>query len=294
MVELWPADEKLPYIPTEQILKCIDEHAEEAALIMLPGIQYYSGQLFDMPTITRYAQDRGIMVGWDLAHAAGNVDVKLHEWNVDFATWCTYKYINAGPGSIAGAFVHDRHGKVEWTDGSGGEDGEPKPVFRPRLSGWYGGDKSVRFNMAKQFQPTPGAGGFQVGNPSALDLAALSGALDMFNEAGFQNLRTKSLVLTAYAEHMLSRILEDENNTAQPAFGIITPLNPAERGAQLSVLLKEGLLDEVLAAFEAAAIICDKRKPDVIRVAPVPMYNTFVDVWRFMDVLRSAVGVSRL
>lgn len=289
MVELWPRADNL-YIPTSQILQAIDEHAAETALILLPGIQYYSGQLFDMPTITKYAQDRGIVVGWDLAHAAGNVDLKLHDWNVDFAMWCTYKYFNAGPGSIAGAFVHERHGKVEWTEG---DDGQPKPVFRPRLSGWYGGDKSVRFQMAKQFQPTPGAGGFQIGNPSALDLAALSGALSMFEKAGFQNLRNKSLLLTGYAEHLLHQILADDKAADKPLFQIITPASPAERGAQLSVLLRDGLLDSVLAAFEENAIVCDKRKPDVIRVAPVPMYNTFEEVWRFMGVLRSALGVAK-
>lgn len=292
MVEVWPKDESL-YIPTSQILATIDEHAEDTALILLPGIQYYSGQLFDIPTITKYAQDRGVVVGWDLAHAAGNVDLKLHEWNVDFAMWCTYKYINAGPGSIAGAFVHERHGKVEWAPDADSEDGQPKPVFRPRLSGWYGGDKSVRFQMAKQFQPTPGAGGFQIGNPSALDLAALSGALSMFNEAGFTNLRNKSLVLTCYAEAMLNQILADEQQAEKPAFTIITPANTAERGAQLSILLRDGLLDKVLEEFMGEGIVCDKRKPDVLRVAPVPMYNSFEEVWRFMEVLRRAIGVPR-
>lgn len=297
MVELWPASADA-YIPTSQILQAIDKHAHDAALILLPGIQYYSGQFFDIPTITKYAHDRGLVVGWDLAHAAGNVDLRLHDWDVDFAMWCTYKYINSGPGSIAGAFVHERHGTVEWTD-----DAEPKPVFRPRLSGWYGGNKSVRFQMAKQFQPTPGAGGFQIGNPSALDLAALSGALSMFEQAGFANLRNKSLVLTAYAEAMLQRILAEEKTQrskqqkngidATPAFTIISPASVAERGAQLSVLLREGLLDRVQALFEDKAIVCDKRKPDVIRVAPVPMYNSFEDVWRFMQVLREALGIAK-
>lgn len=293
MVEVWPKEENL-YISTSQVLATIDEHAEETALILLPGIQYYNGQLFDIPTITKYAHDRGIVVGWDLAHAAGNVDLKLHDWDIDFAMWCTYKYINGGPGSIAGAFVHERHGKVEWTSGAdGSEDGQPRPVFRPRLSGWYGGDKSVRFLMAKEFQPTPGAGGFQIGNPSALDLAALSGALSLFGEAGFRNLRNKSLILTCYAEAMLNQIMADEQGAEKPAFRILTPANPAERGAQLSVLLREGLLDKVQAEFAEEAIVCDKRKPDVIRVSPVPMYNGFEDVWRFMEVLRRAVGVPR-
>ncbi|KAI3399459.1 hypothetical protein diail_6721 [Diaporthe ilicicola] len=293
MVELWPKDESNLYIPTSQILATIDEHAHETALLLLPGIQYYSGQLFDIQTITKYAQDRGIVVGWDLAHAAGNADLKLHEWNVDFAMWCTYKYINSGPGSIAGAFVHERHGKVEWASDADSEDGQPKPVFRPRLSGWYGGDKSVRFQMAKQFQPTPGAGGFQIGNPSALDLAALSGALSMFNEAGFTNLRNKSLILTCYAESMLNQILADEQPAGKPAFTIVTPANTAERGAQLSILLREGLLDKVLEEFVEEGIVCDKRKPDVLRVAPVPMYNSFEEVWRFLEVLRRAIGIPR-
>lgn len=294
MVEIWPKDENL-YIPTSQVLTTIDEHADDTALILLPGIQYYSGQLFDIPTITKYAQDRGIVVGWDLAHAAGNVDLKLHEWDVDFAMWCTYKYINSGPGSIAGAFVHERHGKVEWAPDSNSGDGQPRPVFRPRLSGWYGGDKSVRFQMAKQFQPTPGAGGFQIGNPSALDLAALSGALSMFNEAGFANLRNKSLVLTCYAEALLNQILADEQGADKDraAFIIVTPASTAERGAQLSILLREGLLDKVLDEFAEEGIVCDKRKPDVLRVAPVAMYNSFDEVWRFMEVLRRALGVPR-
>ncbi|PSR77838.1 putative kynureninase [Coniella lustricola] len=306
LVEIWPhgehADPASLYISTDQILATIDAHAHDAALLLLPGIQYYSGQLFDMATITEYAHARGLVVGWDLAHAAGNVDLRLHDWNVDFAMWCTYKYINAGPGAIAGAFVHERHGHVEWSaapassshPGPDPQDqpSEPVPVFRPRLSGWYGGDKSVRFLMAKQFQPTPGAAGFQAGNPSALDLAALSGSLDMFARAGFPNLRNKSLVLTAYAEHMLHRILADEHaNNDTPAFTIVTPPNPAERGAQLSVLLRHGLLDKVQALFAEKGIICDKRKPDVIRVAPVPMYNSFEDVWRFMHALREAVGI---
>src|SRR3569833_1440590 len=168
MIEIQP-DENF-YISTDRILATIDEHADETALILLPGLQYYSGQVFDIPRITKYAQDRGITVGWDLAHAAGNIPLRLHDWNVDFAAWCTYKYLNAGPGAIAGAFVPARHGGVELDP----DTGEHK--FRHRLAGWYGGDQSVRFNMAKEFQPTPGAQGFQVSDPSALDLAARAAA----------------------------------------------------------------------------------------------------------------------
>ena len=267
-------------IPTEKILRTIDENAHDTALLLLPGIQYYSGQLFDIPRITAYAKERGIVVGWDLAHAAGNVELKLHDWDVDFACWCTYKYINAGPGSIAGAFVHEKHGGVEWSG--------DQPVYRPRLMGWYGGDKSVRFNMDNKFVPTPGAGGFQTSNPSAVDLASLSGSLSVFNKTCMRDLRSKALVLTAYAEHLLDQIVEEAK---RPLLTVITPRDPLQRGTQLSVLLQEGLLERVSAALEENGVICDKRKPDVIRVAPVPLYTRFEDVWRFMQVLRGALGL---
>ncbi|KAH8662509.1 pyridoxal phosphate-dependent transferase [Xylariales sp. PMI_506] len=287
MVPIQP-DENF-YISTEKILATIDEHAEEAAMILLPGIQYYSGQLFDIPTITKYAQEKGLVVGWDLAHAAGNVELSLHDWNVDFACWCTYKYMNAGPGAIAGAYVHERHGKVEIDAATG------RAVFRPRLSGWYGGDKSVRFNMDNNFLPTAGAGGYQCSNPSAVDLAALGGALSVFDMTDMRTLRSKSLVLTAYAELLLNEILagqaaaESSSASAEPAFRILTPADPLQRGGQLSVLLRDGLLDNVSKELTAEGIICDKRKPGVIRVAPVPLYCTFTDVWKFMQVLKNAL-----
>lgn len=272
-------------IPTEKILATIDAHADDTALILLPGIQYYSGQLFDMPRITAYAQERGIMVGWDLAHAAGNVELKLHDWNVDFACWCTYKYMNAGPGAIAGAFVHERYGKVE-RDASTGQ-----PIYRPRLMGWYGGDKSVRFNMDNMFVPTPGAAGYQLSNPSAIDLASLSGALSVFNKTSMHDIRSKSLVITAYAEHLLDQMLA-ECKDETPLFRVLTPRDPTQRGCQLSVLLREGLLDKIIDALENNGAVCDKRKPDVIRVAPVPLYTRFEDVWTFMQILRSALGLT--
>ncbi|OAQ62891.1 kynureninase [Pochonia chlamydosporia 170] len=283
MIKIEPDENSI--IPTEKILRTIDEHAEETALLLLPGIQYYSGQLFDMPKITAYAKERGIIVGWDLAHAAGNVELKLHDWDVDFACWCTYKYINAGPGAIAGAYVHERYGKVEWTDGS------DAPSYRPRLSGWYGGDKSVRFNMDNTFVPTPGAAGYQVSNPSAIDLAALSGALSVFNKTCMHDLRSKALVLTAYAEYLLDQMVEETKSDASPVFTILTPRDPLQRGTQLSVLLREGLLEKVTQALEENAAICDKRKPNVIRVAPVPLYTRFEDVWAYMQVLRGALGL---
>lgn len=285
MVKIEPGADFL--IPTEKILATIDEHADETALILLPGIQYYSGQYFDIPRITAHARAKGIVVGWDLAHAAGNVELKLHDWDVDFACWCTYKYINAGPGSIAGAFVHDRHGAVEWPNGR-----DDRPTFRPRLTGWYGGDKSVRFNMDNKFVPIAGAGGYQVSNPSAIDLASLSGALSVFGKTTMRDLRSKALVLTAYAEHLLDGILAEAADSGKaPLFRIVTPRDPARRGTQLSMLLAEGLLEGVNVALEANGVMCDKRKPDVLRVAPVPLYSRFEDVWRFMQILRGALGL---
>ncbi|KAK7992430.1 l-kynurenine hydrolase 2 [Apiospora saccharicola] len=277
-------------ISTERILAAIDEHADETALLLLPGVQYYSGQLFDIPRITKYAQDKGIpYVGWDLAHGAGNVELQLHDWNVDFAVWCTYKYINAGPGAIAGAFVHERHGRVE-------RDPEAIHGFRHRhrLAGWYGEDKSVRFDMANKFQPTPGAGGFQVSNPSAVDLASLSAALSVFEKTRMRELRSKSLALTAYAEHLLDDIVTSSSSSSSttPPFRIITPRDPLQRGCQLSVLLRPGLLETVGEALRDGGVVCDQRKPDVIRVAPVPLYCDFVDVYNFMSILRQAIAAA--
>lgn len=285
-----PASPKSLYISTASILRTIDENASSTALILLPGLQYYSGQLFDIPTITAHARKHGITVGWDLAHAAGNVPLQLHDWDVDFAVWCTYKYINAGPGAIAGAFVHERHGSVARRQEEGADTASAEEFeYRPRLSGWYGGDKSVRFNMAKTFQPTPGASGYQCSNPSALDLSALSGALSVFDKTTIEQLRDKSLLLTAYAEHLLNKIVDKRPGS----FEIVTPRNPLERGAQLSVLLGDGLLDTVGQALKNAGVVCDQRKPDVIRVAPVPMYNSFEDVWRYMNVLAMALDEAK-
>ncbi|CAK7225890.1 Kynureninase (L-kynurenine hydrolase) [Sporothrix curviconia] len=309
LVELQP-DENL-YISTASVLKTIDEHADETALLLLPGIQYYTGQLFDMQRITAHARSKGIVVGWDLAHAVGNVELHLHDWHVDFAVWCTYKYLNAGPGSIAGAFVHARHGQVVPRDGSSSSSTDGLDLdldvrhagfdYQPRLAGWYGGDLRVRFRMAKTFQPTPGAQGFQLSNPSAIDLASLSGALAVYDKTDMATLRNKSLALTAYAEKLLNELLADaaassknnnDDTAGTPPFRIITPANPAERGAQLSVLLRDSsVLAKVTAAMDSADIVMDQRKPNVIRIAPVPLYNTFADVYQVVDVLRRALLV---
>ncbi|GES59466.1 kynureninase [Aspergillus terreus] len=278
MVLIGP-DEGEYEISTDKILSYIDQHAEDAALLLLPGIQYYTGQLFDIAKITEYAKSRNLVVGWDLAHAYGNVELKLHDWNVDFAAWCTYKYGNAGPGAMAGLFVHEKHGQVDYSQG------EDSPKFRHRLTGWYGGDRSVRFKMDNKFKPIPGAGGFQISNPSAIDLSCLCAALSVFDQTSVSELRRKSLKLTAYLEYLL---LKDTTEDSRP-FRIITPTNPEARGAQLSLLLKPGLLQGVSERLQDAGIICDKREPGVVRVAPVPLYNTYSEVWEFVQQFRAAL-----
>jgi kynureninase len=239
-------------------------------------------------------------VGWDLAHAVGNVPLKLHDWNVDFAAWCNYKYMNGGPGVIGGAFVHERHGKVEevpakqansidGTSSAGNVKGDPKQTkdiqltYRPRLSGWWGSDKSNRFRMENNFVPISGASGFQLSNPSALDMTSVMASLDVFSQTTMDALRQRSLRLTAYLE---ARLLRYEGG--EPPYTIITPSNPAERGAQLSVLLKPGLLDNVLHYLEENGVVVDERKPDVLRVAPAPLYNSFLDVHRFIIIFHEA------
>ncbi|CAI7607366.1 unnamed protein product [Penicillium bialowiezense] len=281
MVLIGP-DEGQHEISTEKILSIIDQHAEDAAVILLPGIQYYTGQLFDIPTITKYAQSKGLVVGWDLAHAYANAELKLHDWNVDFAVWCTYKYGNAGPGSMGGLFVHERHGQVDY---SAGPDA---PKFRHRLAGWYGGDRSVRFKMDNKFKPIPGAGGFQLSTSSVMDLTSLCAALSVFDQTSIQDLREKSVKLTAYLEYLLLKDTDEETRL----YDIITPSDPDARGAQLSVLLKPGLLHKVAERLQNAGIICDKREPGVVRVAPVPLYNTYSEVFSFVEEFKGSLASS--
>lgn len=291
LIQVHP-DPGTSYIPTSKILSLIDEHASSTALLLLPGIQYYSGQLFDIPLITRHAHKHGITVGWDLAHAVGNVELALHEWGVDFAVWCTYKYLNAGPGATAGAFVHERHHHGPDPDpGRRGAMG-----YRHRLAGWYGADKAVRFEMAPDFRPAAGAHGFQLSNPSAVDLASLSAALGVFGKTTMRELRSKALVLTGYLEWLLEELLREGvgiGEARDPPFKIITPRSPLERGSQLSLLLRPGLLDRVGEALREGGVVCDARKPDVIRVAPVPMYCRFEDVWSFIEVFKKALQDAR-
>ncbi|KAK4039477.1 pyridoxal phosphate-dependent transferase [Parachaetomium inaequale] len=292
LVEIHPDPETM-YISTEHILSVIDEHADSTALLLLPGIQYYTGQLFNIPLITSHARARGITVGWDLAHAVGNAELFLHAWDVDFAVWCTYKYLNAGPGAIAGAFVHERHHHHGHHHHStpDPEKGVDVVGYLPRLAGWYGADKTTRFNMDKVFRPAEGAHGWQMSNPSVVDLACVRAALAVFGQTDMRALRDKAVVLTGYLEWLLMGLLKD--NFGEPAFRIITPGNPLERGSHLSLLLRPGLLDRVSETLAAGGVVVDVRKPDVIRVAPVPMYCRFEDVWGFIEVLKTALEEAR-
>jgi len=287
MVLIEPESKASPILSTDRILSIIDKHAPDTALILLPGIQFYTGQYFEIPTITAHAQSKGITVGWDLAHAAGNVPLKLHDWNVDFAAWCTYKYLNCGPGSIGGCFVHERHGQVKETP-RGDSDGAPEVEYRPRLAGWWGSSKSSRFAMKNRFNPIPGAAGFQLSNPSVADTTALRASLDVFKQTDMEALRERSLKLTKYLEDSLDILDKEQQSSSGRCFSIITPREPEQRGAQLSIVLEPGLLDVVMEKLEHAGVVVDERRPDVIRVAPAPLYNTYSDVYLFIKAFREA------
>ncbi|KAL8670200.1 MAG: hypothetical protein Q9168_005246 [Polycauliona sp. 1 TL-2023] len=280
MVLIEPSDPGQATLTTAQIMATIDEHASTTALLLLPGVQYYTGQCFDMQAITAHAHSHGIIVGWDLAHAVGNVELQLHAWEVDFAVWCSYKYLNCGPGAIGGLFVHETHSRVDKEAMENGREG-----YRPRLSGWWGGDKATRFQMGSKFVPIPGAGGFQVGNPCALAICPLLASLEIFAMASMAAIRSKSIILTRYLEELLHlKTLRAAEDGGEELYRIITPPGTTERGAQLSIRLKGGLLEGVMAELEEQGVVVDERKPDVIRVAPAPLYNTFSEVWGFVAV----------
>lgn len=249
------------FIRTEDVEAFIEKEGDAIALIMLGGVNYATGQAFDMKRITKAGHAKGCLVGFDLAHAAGNIVLKLHEWNVDFAAWCSYKYLNAGPGSIAGCFVHERHAD------------NPK---LPRFAGWWGHNKKTRFQMGPDFDVLPGAEGWQLSNPPILPLAALRASMDIFDEAGMKNLRAKSALLTGYLEFLLDQYPSKN-------FSIITPRDPEQRGAQLSIRLHRH--DRTICdRLTAQGVICDWREPDILRVAPAPLYNSFLEVYRFVEI----------
>lgn len=244
---------------TEDIVQTINEHGDELSLIMMSGIQYYTGQFFDLPKISRAGQAVGAKVGFDLAHAAGNVPLQLHDWGVDFAAWCSYKYLNSGPGNIAGVFVHERHGKQSSIK---------------RFAGWWGHDESTRFAMDGEFKAMPGADGWLLSNDNVLGLAAHQASLQLFEQAGIANIRRKSELLTGYLEFLIRLMIQK-----QP-IEIITPPKPEERGCQLSLLFQKGGR-EIFRGLHENGIIGDWREPDVIRLAPTPLYNSFLEVYTF-------------
>ena len=253
-------------VRTEEILDLMEKHADELEVILIGGVNFFTGQLFDIPTITAAAQEHGITVGVDLAHAIGNVPLSLHDWNVDFAVWCSYKYLNAGPGAVAGAFVHERHATN---------------TNLARLAGWFGNDPNTRFRMhlEPEFIPVPSADGWQISNPPILSMAPLRASLAIFEEAVMDVLRQKSIKLTNYLQFLL------EDGGASKLFNVITPREAGERGCQLSIQAQEHP-KELFAKLEAAGVKCDFREPNVIRAAPTPLYNTFHEVWRFANILR--------
>jgi kynureninase len=252
-------------IQTEDIVDLIEKHANQLAIVMFAGVNFFTGQLFDIERITAAAQAGGIVVGFDLAHAVGNAPLKLHDWNVDFAVWCSYKYLNAGPGAVAGAFLHERHATN---------------TKLPRFAGWFGNDPNTRFrlHLEPEFVPVPSADGWQISNPPIFSMAPLRASLAVFDDAGgMEPLRAKSIRLTGYLEFLLTEI-------GSKKFTVITPRNPDERGCQLSILAHEHP-KELLKELETAGVKCDFREPNVIRVAPTPLYNTFHEVWRFARIL---------
>jgi kynureninase len=252
-------------IRTEDSIDLIEKHTDQLAVVVLAGVNFFTGQLFDIEKITAVAQKQGIVVGFDLAHAVGNVPLLLHDWNVDFAVWCSYKYLNAGPGAVAGAFVHERHATN---------------TKLPRLAGWFGNDPNRRFrlHLEPEFVPVASADGWQISNPPIFAMAPLRASLTIFDDAGgMEVLRAKSIRLTGYLEFLLA-----ENGSKK--FTVITPREPDARGCQLSILAHEHP-KELLKELETAGVKCDFREPNVIRVAPTPLYNTFHEVWRFAKIL---------
>jgi kynureninase len=250
----------------EDIDLLIDRDGDSIALILLGGVNYATGQVFDMAGITQAGQKKGCVVGFDLAHAAGNIPLRLHDWGPDFAVWCSYKYLNGGPGCIGGCFVHERHGRA-WK--------------LPRLAGWWGHEEETRFQMAPDFHPMAGAEGWQLSNPPILALAALRASMEIFSEAGIERLRAKSISLTAYMEFLLRQ-------HASHKFSIITPPEPDRRGAQLSIRSARAgrqLCDRMA----ESGVIGDWREPDTFRVAAVPLYNSFQDVYRFVARFEAAL-----
>lgn len=270
LVEVAPREgEQL--IREEDILAKIEELGDELALVMIGGVNYYTGQLFDMEKITKAGHAVGAIVGFDLAHAAGNINLKLHEWGVDFAAWCGYKYLNSSPGGVSGMFVHERHSY--------------NPEL-PRFAGWWGYDKETRFLMQPGFNPMKGAEGWQLSNAPVLGMAAHLASLDIFEEAGMERIGEKRDLMTAYMEFVIDDI--SEKNKERCTFELITPRDKTKRGAQLSIMAK-GQGKALFDALSAEGVVADWREPNVIRIAPAPLYNSYEDCYWFGQLLEKAI-----
>lgn len=256
-------------IDQEDIAAAIKKNKSKLALVLFGGVNYYTGQYFDLARISQLAHEAGAYVGFDLAHAVGNKILHLHDWNVDFACWCSYKYLNSGPGAVGGIFIHEKHAKRADTF---------------RLAGWWGHDENTRFKMKKGFKPMKSAESWQMSNAQVFNMAAHRASLDLFDQAGMDRLAEKSFRLTAYTEFLLRQIKHLQ-------FEIITPQNPLERGCQLSLLFKQHG-KAVFEQLQKNGVVADWREPNVIRIAPVPMYNSFEDVFRFYEILKSMKTVS--
>jgi kynureninase len=270
LVEVGPrAGEQL--IREEDILSKIEELGDELALVMIGGVNYYTGQLFDMAAITKAGHSVGAIVGFDLAHAAGNINLQLHDWGLDFAAWCSYKYLNSSPGGVSGMFVHERHAN--------------KPEL-PRFAGWWGHDKSSRFMMEPGFKPMQGAEGWQLSNAPVLGMAAHLASVEIFEEAGMDRIGEKRDLMTAFLEFVIDDI--SERNKDRVSFELITPRDKTKRGAQLSIMAK-GQGKALFDALSAEGVVADWREPNVIRVAPAPLYNSFEDCYWFGQLLEKAI-----
>ncbi len=255
-------------IRLEDVLAKIDEVGDELALVMIGGVNYYTGQVFDMKTITQKGHSVGAKVGWDLAHAAGNIKLELHNWDVDFAAWCSYKYMNSGPGNVSGIFIHEKHHNSDL----------------PRFAGWYGHNKERRFLMEPQFDPVKGAEGWQISNLPILSLAPYLASVDMFDKIGMDALIQKRDKITTY----LAFVLKEISKEIEGNFEIITPSNPEERGCQISVFL-HGEGKELFHYLMKNAVITDWREPNVIRLAPVPLYCSYQDIYQFGQILKQGI-----
>jgi kynureninase len=256
---------------TEDILSVIEQHGDQVALVMFGGVNYYTGQYFDIKAITAAAHKAGAYAGFDLAHAAGNIELHLHDWDVDFACWCSYKYLNSGPGGVAGLYIHEKHLANKEL---------------PRFAGWWGYTKETRFQMEKGFEAIPTAEGWQLSNAPVLSMAAHKASLDIFIEAGMERLCSKAKLLTGYLLFIIDEINKLNDGRL---IEVITPRDEKERGCQLSMVVKQKG-KEIFNELNRQGVISDWREPDVIRVAPVPLYNSFEDVWKFGEIVKSTIS----